>query len=126
MESGTNVIMKKEERTLLNAEEVVLEFLKVVKQVQKNPKLKEIKYKGPEITNVTVRATSPSIQSDFSKKGLAYHRSKGRTPLEVVLWKLFQLGFQQGVNNEYNSKFHIMDLYESIVNRTLTKQKVDD
>lgn len=118
--------MKKEKRTLLNAEEIVLEFLKVVKQIQKNPRLREIKYRGPEITDITIRATNPDIKSEFSKKGLAYHRSNGRTPLEVVLWKLFQLGFQQGVNSEYNSKFHIMDLYENIVNRTLTKQKIDN
>jgi ABC-type multidrug transport system ATPase subunit len=61
--------------------------------------IKEIRgyfdYKGEEITHYSVTATSQNIRESVSKENMEYNKEQGRSLLDVILLKVFQLGYSQ-------------------------------
>ena len=81
---------------LLDVEQVISDIktlltethgIKQIKKAYKN-------YKGIDITHYSILAHSNNIKESVSKK----------SDLDTILLKLFQLGFQQGLNHSENSK----------------------
>lgn len=107
--------MKTKEKIIINPENAIKEFERLIKIIQKNPRVAELEYKDVDITTSSVLATNLNIKQTLSKKGLKYEREHGRKPLEVLLWKLFQLGYQQGYNYRTNETQFLMDIYEKTI-----------
>tara|TARA_R100000951_G_scaffold115358_4_gene123199 strand:- start:920 stop:1324 length:405 start_codon:yes stop_codon:yes gene_type:complete len=104
--------------------------------IRKKKNVEELNYTGVEITHHSVLAVSHNIKESFTQKSLEYHDERGRSPLDIVLTKMFQLGFQNGYlsakkkdGNVFSTKkvFEIMDenLTLSETNDLLKKQIED-
>lgn len=89
--------MKANKSHKIDAALAVSEIKRLIEEMQTNPKIRKLIYKGPEITASSILAHSFNIRRALTKKQLTYDaENQGRAVIEVLLWKLFQLGYQQG------------------------------
>ena len=69
------------------------------KMILETHDVKEIKkyydYQGEDIKHHSILATNFNIHDSVSRKGMTHNRDQGRDLLDVILEKIFQLGYSQ-------------------------------
>lgn len=70
--------------------------LKFAYDIKKKRGVKGIPYDGVELTHHSILGVDDNITEALSEDSLEYHKERGRKPLDVILTKMFQLGYQNG------------------------------
>ena len=94
------------------------EFRKVIEQFYDlSPKEVEfpIQYDGQEITHSCITHCSPNIKEDLTKESLKYHSDRGRDALDMLLTKVFQLGYQSGYVTRKEETDLIIECQKSLI-----------
>lgn len=102
------------------------EFKKIIKGISKK---KKINYKGEEIKCTKILALSPNIKEHLDTEYIKGDYAQGRDKLDVVLLKLFQLGYSVGYSKKEEETEELVDfskicmetikfLKEELVNHT--------
>jgi len=73
------------------------EFKKIVTEISEN---KKINYKGEEIKAAKVLAISPNIKEHLDCEYIKGDYAQNRDKLDVVLLKIFQLGYSVGYSDK--------------------------
>ena len=76
-------------------------------------------YEGEEITHSSVLAISNNIKDSVSKEGAAYNKRQNRDMLDVILCKVFQLGYCQRAIEDDNdeAKNMLLEVARTYINQ---------
>jgi hypothetical protein len=75
----------------------IKEFKKIINGIPEN---KKINYMGEEIKATKVLAISPNIKEHLDNEYIKGDYAQGRDKLDVVLLKIFQLGYSVGYSDK--------------------------
>lgn len=86
------------ERTeLIDFEQFRKDIVKLLHDTHAIQQIKDgIDYTGIDITMVGILSTSTNIKQAMTTESLAWQRTHGYTMLDIIVEKIFQLGFEQG------------------------------
>lgn len=106
-------IMAKEHKihSLEDCRKDIMKALKYAYTIKKKRGIKKIPYDGVEITHHSILACSDNVKNGLSKDSLEYHKERGRKPIDVILTKMFQLGYQNGYLTKSESSDTFKTLY---------------
>ena len=89
---------KNKKGEMIDASDAISDIKAVILATHKIKQTKKhYDYNGVDVTEVCITATCPSIKVRLTKEKIKYDQEEqGRDMLEVILYGLFQLGFQNG------------------------------
>lgn len=88
--------MKKEEYKEVDFSKAMEDIKKMILDTHEVKQVKDgYEYNGEDITHHSILAISHTIKDSVTEKALAYDKEQGRDFLDVILSKVFQLGYSQ-------------------------------
>jgi hypothetical protein len=89
---------KNKKGEIIDASDAIADIKKVILATHKVKQTKDhYDYKGVDVTESCITASCPTIKSRLTKESVKYnHEEQGRDMLEMLLYGVFQLGFQNG------------------------------
>lgn len=100
----------------MNASKDLLKELfdeELVKKLEKT-KLKEIDWKGADVTDSGITACTPNIKARFTKDWIEYFGERDTTALDLFLQSVFHYGYQQGVDVSNKNKPNYDEIFKRI------------
>lgn len=74
-----------------------------------------VKYEGQELTHSCIRAYSYGIEENLTEEALEYDEERGRDALQVLIGKIFQLGYQSGYVYKMKDQDLLFRMQEGII-----------
>lgn len=79
-----------------SATQPIIECIQDFYHIEEKEIKKSVRYKGYLRPKNMAHVVPEDPNRDLNNEGLAYHKERGRTPLEILITLAFQLGMEQG------------------------------